>query len=480
MTRTRIGGDLVAETLRALGADTVFGLPGQHALGLFEALRHAPGLRVISGRVENNLAFAADGFARARLTANPHGRVPVTPMIVSTAPRAAHSGVAARVAGRVGAGARHLSQVPVAGLGGGRHGFLHELPDQRASFRDVVESVHQVRAASQITGALRAAWQSASTVPFGPSWVEIPRDVLLAQASLPPIHSIRAPSEPLLPLPELVDEAAGLLATARSPVILAGGGVLRGGAGAEPRRLAEALRAPVLCTFGGKGAFGWDHPLSGQSWLEDRHSTEFLADVRFVLPALTQRLPRRNPDGRAETAVRGLLSRVRQRLDEQGLAGERKLLADVRSALPEGTPAYWDMTILGYWAWSAWNPDGAAMHSAQGAGGLGYGLPDVRHRRTGHRRAARAERDLADRGRRRLRHPARVPDRRVRFVHRHRAGPAGLRLACPLLRGIRRFVQFGRCSDGPGGCLAHAGACRCGPTHRATDVRADPQLNELC
>ena len=49
---SRIGGDVVVECLRALGADTVFGLPGQHALGLFEALRRAAGVRVVSGRVE--------------------------------------------------------------------------------------------------------------------------------------------------------------------------------------------------------------------------------------------------------------------------------------------------------------------------------------------------------------------------------------------------------------------------------------------
>ncbi|MDT7600017.1 MAG: acetolactate synthase large subunit, partial [Pseudonocardiales bacterium] len=86
--KQRIGGDLVVETLRALGADTVFGLPGQHALGLFEALRRAPDIRLVSSRVENNLAFAADGHARARLATAPDGPVPVTPMVVSTGPGA--------------------------------------------------------------------------------------------------------------------------------------------------------------------------------------------------------------------------------------------------------------------------------------------------------------------------------------------------------------------------------------------------------
>ncbi|HEY3466093.1 MAG TPA: thiamine pyrophosphate-binding protein [Amycolatopsis sp.] len=422
---TRIGGDVVVETLRALGADTVFGLPGQHALGLFEALRRADDVRVISGRVENNLAFAADGHARARLAANPEGPVPVTPLVVSTGPGALLTLASLQESRAASVPVLGISsQVPVAGLGGGRHGYLHELPDQQASFRDVVKSVHVVRRASQIPTALREAWTSAATAPYGPVWVEIPQDVLLGPAGVPPITSVSATPPTLEPLPELVTAAAELLGTASNPVILAGGGALRSGAQAELKALAEALRAPVISTFGGKGVFGWDHELSGRSWLEDWHTTEFLADadvllvlgsglgelssnyrefaprgrviqveadlgklesnhpalgihadVRLTLQALLEWVPLRGSDGRAEKAVSGLLARVESRLDGQDLAAERKLIYDIREALPEGTQTFWDMTIAAYWAWSAWNPEGAPIHTAQGAGGLGYGLP---------------------------------------------------------------------------------------------------------
>ncbi len=421
----RIGGDVVVETLRALGADTVFGLPGQHALGLFEALRRADDLRVISSRVENNLAFAADGHARARLAANPDGPVPVTPMIVSTGPGALLTLASLQESRAASVPVLGISsQIPVAGLGGGRHGYLHELPDQKASFRDVVKSVHVVRTASQIPTALREAWTSAATAPYGPVWVEIPQDVLLGPASVPPITSVSAAPAPLEPLPELITETANLLGAAVNPVILAGGGALRSGAQAELKALSEALRAPVLSTFGGKGVIGWDHELSGQSWLEDWHSTEFLAnadvllvlgsglgelssnyrefaprgrviqveadlgklesnypalgihaDVRLALQALLEWVPIRPSDGRAEAAVASLLERVKSRLDGQPLEQERKLIDEIRAAVPEGTQTFWDMTIAAYWAWSAWNPEGAPIHTAQGAGGLGYGLP---------------------------------------------------------------------------------------------------------
>ncbi|MFJ4105469.1 thiamine pyrophosphate-binding protein [Amycolatopsis japonica] len=421
----RIGGDVVVETLHALGADTVFGLPGQHALGLFEALRRTDDLRVISSRVENNLAFAADGHARARLAADPEGPVPVTPMIVSTGPGALLTLASLQESRAASVPVLGISsQIPVAGLGGGRHGYLHELPDQQASFRDVVKSVHVVRTVGQIPTALREAWESAATAPYGPVWVEIPQDILLAPTGLPRITSVTARPAPLEPLPELVTEAANLLGAANNPVILAGGGALRSGAHAELKALAEALRAPVLSTFGGKGVFGWDHELSGQSWLEDWHSTEFLsaadvllvlgsglgelssnyrefaprgrviqveadlgklesnypalgihADVRLALQGLLEQVPFRQADGTAEKAVTELLAKVRERLDGQPLEAERKLIDDIRAAIPEGTQTFWDMTIAAYWAWSAWNPEGAPIHTAQGAGGLGYGLP---------------------------------------------------------------------------------------------------------
>lgn len=419
---SRIGGDVVVECLRALGADTVFGLPGQHALGLFDALRRAGDLRVVSSRVENNLVFAADGFARERLA---RGEVAVAPVVVSTGPGALLTLSSLQEARESSVPLLVISsQVPVVGLGGARRGFMHELADQGAVAAGVVKSVHRVRAVEQVPGVLAEAWASAASVPFGPVWVEVPQDVLLGRVSSPVVAELPAVGSVPVAGSSLLDAAAELLAGAVNPVILAGGGVVRSGAQDVLLELAESLRAPVACTFGGKGAFGWDHPLSAQSWLEDWHTTEFLAaaDVLLVLGSglgelssnyhefrprgrviqvdadagrlganhevlglhsdvasaargLSGRLSPRVRDGRAEAAVAGLLRRVRERLDGQDLGLERRLLASVREALPPGAVTCWDMTVLGYWAWSAWNADGARMHSAQGAGGLGFGFP---------------------------------------------------------------------------------------------------------
>ncbi|TQL22384.1 thiamine pyrophosphate-binding protein [Streptomyces sp. SLBN-134] len=412
----RTGGDLVVETLAGLGATTVFGLPGQHALGVFDALRRSD-LRYIGLRVENNAAFAADAYGRITGEA--------APLLLSTGPGALTSLAALQEAAAASAPVLAISsQVPTPGLGGGRHGYLHELPDQAASFRGVVKSVHTARTASQIPSAIAGAWKSALTVPHGPVWVEIPQDVLLAETMLPVVTAMDATPDELPPRPELTALAAHLLANADRPAIIAGGGVVRSDASGKLRQLAERLRAPVVTTPGGKGAFPWTHPLSLQSWLEDRHTTDFLedadvllvvgsglgelssnyhtfrprgrvvqieadlgklesnhpglgihADARLALQALLETVQPRE-DATAPERVRGVLDRVRERLASQELGLEQQVLTAVRRALPTGSPSFWDMTILAYWAWSAFDAMGPNhLHSAQGAGGLGYAFP---------------------------------------------------------------------------------------------------------
>lgn len=412
----RNGGDLVVETLAGLGATTVFGLPGQHALGVFDALRRSA-LRYIGLRVENNAGFAADAYGRITGEA--------APLLLSTGPGALTSLAALQEAAAASAPVLAISsQIPTPGLGGGRHGYLHELPDQSASFRGVVKSVHQVRTPSQIPSAIEAAWKSALTVPHGPVWVEIPQDVLLAQTSIPVVTGGDAFPDELAPRPELTAVAAHLLSHAERPAIIAGGGVVRSDASGKLKRLAEVLRAPVVTTPGGKGAFPWEHPLSLRSWIEDRHTTDFLedadvllvvgsglgelssnyhtfrprgrvvqieadlgklesnhpalgihADARLALQALLETVRERH-DETAPDRVRELLVRVAERIDAQELTLEQDLLASIRRALPADSPSFWDMTILAYWAWSAFDAKGPnLLHSAQGAGGLGYGFP---------------------------------------------------------------------------------------------------------
>jgi acetolactate synthase-1/2/3 large subunit len=96
-------------------------------------------------------------------------------------------------------------------------------------------------------------------------WVEIPQDVLAGPTEQPPVVTVDAEPRMLRPQPELVAEAARLLDAAERPVILAGGGVVRAGARKALLALTERLGAPVASTYGGRGAFPWEHPLSLRS-----------------------------------------------------------------------------------------------------------------------------------------------------------------------------------------------------------------------
>lgn len=424
-TTVRNGGDLVVETLEALGAKTVFGIPGQHALGLFDAMGRG-NLHFVSSRVENNSAFAADGYSRAT------GEVGV--LLLSTGPGALTSLAGLQEAYATGVPMVVIaSQIPLEGLGARRKGMLHQLDDQKASAANVTKSQRLIQHASGIPSAIQDAWTDAISSPQGPVWVEIPQNVLLDPIVVPPVEDALAEAADNPPRVELVREAVKWLREAKRPAIIAGGGTRRGHAEKALLHLAEQLRAPVICTPGGNGAFPWEHPLSLQSWIEDRHMTHLLedADVLVVIgsslgevtsnyftfeprgriiqidaeprvlesnrpglgiradagqavatldEALANALGGRplEPDwhGRKpEQVVAEALAAVRARLESQDLAKELRFMADIRAAVPDDMQTFWDMTISAYWAWSCWDARAGQFHSAQGAGGLGFGFP---------------------------------------------------------------------------------------------------------
>ncbi len=273
---TRNGGDVVVETLTALGVSHVFGIPGQHALGLFDAIRRSD-LTFVSSRVENNSAFGADGYARAT------GEVGV--LFLSTGPGALTALGALQEAYATGVPLLVIvSQVPRAGLGL-RRGMLHQLDDQQRSAINVTKSTAVARARRRdpqparrrvVAGPGRACGTDVGGDTAGRAAGTCRRSCRCPRWS-PPSQNV--PRER-----KLVDAAAALLNSAQRPVILAGGGVRRSRGGPEALvALAELLDAPVVSTVGGKGAIPFDHPLSAASWIEDRHTTALLEDADVLL-----------------------------------------------------------------------------------------------------------------------------------------------------------------------------------------------------
>ncbi|MGB4780197.1 thiamine pyrophosphate-binding protein [Microbacterium sp.] len=412
------GAQLVVRTLEDLGCTRAVGLPGQHALSLFDALGQSE-ITFLGARIEHNAGFAADGAGRSTRTPMPLllSAGPGTLAVLSAVQEAHDASSPVLVI---------AAQVPARGIGGHRHGYLHELADQAGHYGALVKDRWSVRSPEQIPSVIAEAWALAASVPMGPVYVEIPSDVLERPAGGPvPRATARAITTPPLPV---LDEVAALLGAAQRPVIYAGGGVVRADAGDELVRVAEALGAPVVTTFGGRSAFPFTHPLSAAGWIEDIATTELLesadvllavgtglgelttnyattaprgtivqldadaavlganypvigvhADAKEALDALAYLLPGGDSGSSADTTasarerIAAVLQTVEDRLAGQNLAAERRLLDDLRTAVPDDVATFFDMTILGYWSWSAWDARGGGYECAQ-SGGLGWAL----------------------------------------------------------------------------------------------------------
>jgi len=409
--KARTGGSLVAESLEALGAEVAFGVPGIHALAIWEGLRTSP-IRTIGLRTELSAGFAADGYARAS------GRP--APLLLSTGPGALIS-----LAALMEAASAHVpvvaiaSQIPRDLIGAGR-GVLHELPDQQASFAPVVKWAARAENAAQVPELLAEAWRRSLTPPSGPVFLEVPVDVLAGETGALPKELDASPEALPLPAGTLLDEAARLLAGAEEPVVWAGGGVLRSGAWAELRAVAERLGAPVVTTYMGKSAFPEDHPLAVGTALDEPAVRELLAgadvllavgtelgaettgqyslepsgrllhvdadpgrigatyealglvgDAKGVLGALAERLP-----GPAQAGGAARVAAVKERIAEHRREPELGLLETIRAALPRDAVTTWDMTILAYWAAARFPVyELRTFHYPLGSGTLGYAWP---------------------------------------------------------------------------------------------------------
>lgn len=412
---TRIGGHVVADSLGALGADVVFGIPGVHALPIWEGLRGAD-LRVVGFRQELNAGFAAD--AAARVTGRP------TPLVVSTGP-----GAFMTLAPLMEA---FMAFVPIvvvstqidSGAIGGGYGHLHETPDQAGSFAPLVKWTGRAGSAAEIPEVLAEAWRRAATAPQGPVYVEVPYDVLLSPAADSPVEIDGGPEPSPLPPATDLDRVAHRLTAAESPVLIAGGGVVRSSATAALVELAERLDAPVATTYTGKGAFPEDHPLAiGSAWDDTAHR-ELVTGADVVLAAGTWlgydvtdgfrlrldgeliqidaaaerigvNLPALGLQGDARATIEALLDRLAPRGSRAGAqraaavrgriaAGlasqqsrlELELLEIVEDVLPDDAVAAWDSTILAYtacWYLRATHPR-QFLYPA-GSSTLGYGFP---------------------------------------------------------------------------------------------------------
>jgi acetolactate synthase-1/2/3 large subunit len=247
------GAGLAVEALERAGVEVAFGLPGVHNLALWRALGDSP-VRLVGVRHEQTAAYAADGYARAT------GRLGVA--LTTTGPGAANTLAAV--------GEAWASRQPVMVIAtdiparlrrpGVWRGVLHEATDQAGMFAPVVKRTFRADSAGEVGAVVAAAAAVALEAPRRPVYVEIPTDVLGAEAADGGGPRTPAPAAPTAIDEAALDRAAALLDGARNPLIWAGGGALQAEAGPAIARLAEKLAAPVVLTYSARGLLAPDHP----------------------------------------------------------------------------------------------------------------------------------------------------------------------------------------------------------------------------
>ncbi|MCP3984460.1 MAG: sulfoacetaldehyde acetyltransferase [bacterium] len=234
------------ETLVAHGVTDVFGIVGSaymDALDLFPAA----GIRLISVAHEQNAAHMADGYSRVS------GRHGVC--IGQNGPGITNFVTA--IAAAFWAHSPVVAITPETGsLGVGLGGFQET--DQLPIFSKITRYQAHVSSPTRIAELTHRAFNIAM-LERGPVQVNIPRDHFYGEfdTEIP----VPAPIERSAGGAKSLAAAAELLANAKFPVVMAGGGVVMAGGQAEAVALAEHLSAPVIASYLHNDAFPASHPL---------------------------------------------------------------------------------------------------------------------------------------------------------------------------------------------------------------------------
>jgi acetolactate synthase-1/2/3 large subunit len=407
------GARELVDALESLGTEIVFGLPGVHNLPLWEALAETS-IKLVGVRHEQTAGYAADGYARAT------GKLGVA--LVTTGPGAANT------LGAVGEAMASAASVLIIATDipstlrrpGVVRGVLHETSDQQAMFAPVTKGVFTVRAADQIGTTVHRAARLALEPQSGPVYLGVPTDYL--RETVPHRRPPAPHRKPDGDVPDLA-RAEAMLSDAKYPLIWAGGGALRSGAGDAIGALAEKIAAPVITTFGARGLLPLDHPCLapnpvhtpevGELWDEadvvlaigtdfdglmtqnwrmpkprkliainvdaDDAAKNYPPDLTLVgdARAIVERLLPKQRAGLNDITLRlaGIGRRVRQRIrDEEPQAYD--LLSTLDEVLPMDAVLVSDMCVAGYWV-GGFHRVRAPRKLAypMGWGTLGYGFP---------------------------------------------------------------------------------------------------------
>jgi acetolactate synthase I/II/III large subunit len=246
---SRSTAELIVECLENEGVTHVFGIPGEENIRLIEALSKSS-IKYVLTRHEQGASFMAETYGR--LT----GKAGVCSSTLGP-------GAINLLLGTADATTNSTPLIALSAQVGMRRAFKesHQSVDLVPMFAPVTKWSALMATPGAAPEMVRKAFKLAQTERPGAVYIAVPEDVEEADAPalLPLPVNVPRPDEPS---PDQIERAAAILVDARNPVVLAGHGAARAGAGRALVRFAEALNIPVATTFHGKGVFPDDHPLA--------------------------------------------------------------------------------------------------------------------------------------------------------------------------------------------------------------------------
>lgn len=337
------GAEIIIECLKEQGVDTVFGYPGGAILPLYDALREAPILHVLTVH-EQGAAHAADGYARAS------GKVGVC--IATSGPGATNL--------VTGLAAAFMDSVPLVAITGqvptgliGRDAFQEV--DITGITMPITKHNFLVKDIKRLAEILRYAFRIAVSGRPGPVLVDIPRDIQTGQTEFYPAVSTQSLVwQPSGTVEKQLDAAAQALNNAKRPLIVVGGGVVSAGVSREVLDLAEKCRIPVVSTLMGLGAFPGAHELflgmTGMHGPKTANNAVYEADV---IVAVGSRFSDRVTGDRQRYAAGKLLihidvdpAEIQKNVDAHiGLVGDTRQIIRILAerVQTQSTDAWWEM-----------------------------------------------------------------------------------------------------------------------------------------
>jgi len=243
---SRSGGQILVDALQVHGVDTAFGVPGESYLDVLDAL-HDSNIRFVINRQEGGAAFMAEAYGK--LTGKPGI------CFVTRGPGATNASIGVHTA--------YQDSTPmILFIGQVGTDFMDREAFQEIDYRrmygQMAKWVAQIDRAERIPEYMARAFQVATSGRPGPVVLALPEDMLVARAEV--ADTRRYYPTQGAPSAAQIDGLRTLLAGAKKPLLLLGGGTWTDAACADVQRFAEANALPVACAFRFQDLLDNEHP----------------------------------------------------------------------------------------------------------------------------------------------------------------------------------------------------------------------------